>query len=176
MSLVEYAKAELDRIKKDKDGMQELINKDILDIIEVFAKQDHSGFSAGYTTQMVERLMRYKPITPLTGEPNEWEKGSGQNKRCSSVFKYGDIAYDNDAIIVSDNGGITWFTSGRFRKQITFPYIPPTKPEKVYIEYKKDVAPGYTSDDYEIITNQPERIKSLYERKRAEFDALESEE
>ena len=77
---------------------------------------------------------------------------------------------DIDAIIVSDNGGITWFTSGRFRKKITFPYLPPIHPEKVYIEYTEDVPAGFTGDKYEIITEQPERIKALYEKKRREFD------
>ena len=77
---------------------------------------------------------------------------------------------DIDAIIVSDNGGITWFTSGGFRKKITFPYLPPIHPEKVYIEYTEDVPAGFTGDKYEIITEQPERIKALYEKKRREFD------
>ena len=45
-------------------------------------------------------------------------------------------------------------------------------PEKVYIEYTKDVPPGFISNDYEIITDQPERIKALYERKRKEFDEV----
>lgn len=39
MSLLEWAKAELDRIPKDSDGMQEMMNKDILDIIEKFSDQ-----------------------------------------------------------------------------------------------------------------------------------------
>ena len=37
MSLVEYAKSELSRIKRDEDGMQDLINKDILSIVEMFS-------------------------------------------------------------------------------------------------------------------------------------------
>lgn len=73
-------------------------------------------------------------------------------------------------IIVSDNGGITWFSSGRFRKEVTFPYAVPLHPEKVYIEYTEDVPPGFTGDKFEVITDNPERIKALYERKRKEFD------
>ena len=37
-NLLEYAKRELDRIPKDSDGMQEMMNKDILDIIEKFSE------------------------------------------------------------------------------------------------------------------------------------------
>lgn len=184
MSLIEYAKAELERIPKDEYGLQEMVNNDILEIIEKFGNQGHSGSSASYAIGRLIRLLNYKPIAPLTGEDDEWgfsweREGikTYQNKRCFSVFKDVDAAgnvvrcEDNDGIVVSDNGGITWFSSGRFRKDVEFPYMPPTDPERVYIEYTEDVPPGFTSDKYEIITDQPERIKALYERKRKEFDA-----
>ena len=184
MSLVEYAKSELAKIGKDEDGLQDMINRDILEIVEKFSNQGHSGFSAGYALSVLERLLRFKPISALTGEDSEWQQVSRerdgvktyQNKRCSSVFKYVDSSgnivriEDIDAIVVSDNGGLTWFSSGRFRKEVKLPYLPPTHPEKVYIEYTEDVPPGFTGDEYEIITDQPERIKALYERKRKEFD------
>ena len=44
MNITEYAKSELERLGKDDEGMQELINKDILEIVERFASQGHSGF------------------------------------------------------------------------------------------------------------------------------------
>ena len=171
---IEYAKSELDRIQKDEYGMQEMINNDILEILEKFADQGHSGFSANYVINVLERLIRWKPISPLTGEEDEWitvDESTKQNKRCSGVFlKQDGTAYDIDGIIVSDNGGITWFSSGRFQKEITFPYMPPIHPEKVYIEYTEDVPPGFTGDKYDIITDDKDRIKALYERKRKEFD------
>lgn len=175
--MIEYAKSELARIPCDEDGMQEHMNSNILEMVRLLSEQGHSGFSAGYALSVLERLSRYKPISPLTGEDDEWREvchGSWQNKRCSSVFKDSDgKARDIDAIIVSDNGGITWFFSGRFRKEVTFPYYPPTHPEKVYIEYTEDVPPGFTGDEYDIITDNPERIKALYARKRKEFDGIE---
>lgn len=174
MSLTKYAEAELARIPHDEDGLQSLMDKNILEIVKIFGEQGHSGFSASYALSVLERLLRFKPISPLTGQDDEWnEAGSGslQNKRCSSVFKKSDgTCYDIDAIIVSDNGGITWFSSGRFRKEVTFPYAVPLHPEKVYIEYTEDVPPGFTGDKFEVITDNPERIKALYERKRKEFD------
>lgn len=180
MGLVEFAKSELDRIKKDDDGLQEMTNSAILEIVEKFTEQGHSGFSIHYVLHILDRILRLKPITPLTGEDDEWvEVGSGvyQNKRCSSVFKDEDgFAHDNDAVIVSDNGGITWFHSKRFRKNITFPYTPPIYPEKVYIEYTEDVPPGFTGDKYDIITDDPDRIKALYARKRKEFDEAMKED
>lgn len=174
MSLTKYAEAELARIPHDEDGLQSLMDRDILEIVKMFGEQGHSGFSAGYALSVLERLLRFKPLSPLTGEKDEWNdtgRGTMQNKRCSSVFKNSDgTVHDIDAIIVSDNGGITWFSSGRFRKEVTFPYSVPTHPEKVYIEYTEDVPPGFTGDEYEVITNDPNRIKALYERKRKEFD------
>lgn len=173
--MLEYAKKELSKIAKDKDESQKMINNDILEIIEVFDKQGHTGFTASYTINVLERLLRGKPLTPLTGEDNEWgeetEFGSRLNKRCLSVFKTKDgKVFDSDSMRCSDNGGITWFSSHRFQKEITFPYFPPAHPEKVYIRYKKDVPLGFTSDEYEIITDKQEEIKKLYEQKRKEFD------
>lgn len=72
MGMIEYAKSELDRIPKDKDGMQELMNRGILDVIKVFSEQGHSGFSASYALSILDRLLRFKPISPLTGEEAEW--------------------------------------------------------------------------------------------------------
>lgn len=175
--MLEYAKRELARIDKDNDGMQDRINNQILEIIEKFSKQGHSGFSASYALSILERLLRFKPITPLTGEDDEWnevyEKNGlihCQNRRCSSVFmdkdKHGNIIHceDIDAYVVSDNGGITWFSSGRFRKTVTFPYTPPTHAEKIYIEY--------IGNECEVITDKPDRIKALYERKIKEFEVV----
>lgn len=185
-SSVEYAKSELARITKDGDGMQDTINKNIIDIVELFASQGHSGFSAGYAMSILERLLRFKPITPLTGEDDEWNDVSDemgrkcfQNKRCSSVFKTTDAqgnfleVHDIDGVAVSDNGGITWFTSNRFRKNVTFPYEPPTHPEKIYIEYTEDVPLGWSGDKYEIITNDKERIEALRTKMQKKFDKAE---
>lgn len=189
MDLVQYAESELARIPKDEDGMQDLVNRNILEIVKVFSEQGHSGFSAGYVLSMLERLLRFKPISPLTGADDEWDEDvctrdgirMYQNKRCSSVFKSVDAqgnvisCEDIDGIVVSDNGGITWFTSGSFRKNVTFPYLPPLHAEKVYIEYTEEVPLGFSSNKFEIITDQPERIQALYERKRKEFDEANEE-
>lgn len=185
-SSVEYAKSELARISKDGDEMQDTINKNIIDIVELFASQGHSGFTAGYAMSILERLLHFKPLTPLTGEDDEWidvsdEMGRRcfQNKRCSSVFKTTDAqgntieVHDIDAIVCSDNGGLTWFTSSRFRKNVTFPYEPPTHPEKIYIEYTEDVPLGWSGDKYEIITDDKERIEALRTKTQKKFNKAE---
>ena len=185
-SSAEYAKSELARITKDGDGLQDAINKNILDIVELFASQGHSGISAGYAMSILERLLRFKPLTPLTGEDDEWTEVSDkmgkrcfQNKRCPSVFKTTDAqgntieVHDIDAIACSYNGGLTWFTSSRFIKNVTFPYEPPTHPEKVYIEYTEDVPLGWSGYKYEIITEVKERIEALRTKMQKKFDEKE---
>jgi hypothetical protein len=173
--MIDYAKSELSRLK-DGSGEQSVINKCILEIVDVFAKQGHTGVTAEYTIQVLSRLLRNKPITPLTGEPAEWFETDPnfhdikQNKRCYSVFMDEDgSAHDLDAIAVSDDGGITWFSGLGFRKKVTFPYYPPIEPERVYIEYAEEFEPGSTSK-YEIITDDPERIQKLRDKWKEKYE------
>jgi hypothetical protein len=140
-SLVDYAKHEISLLEgAETDDAQVWMNKQILDLITVFSEQGHSGFSAHYLIASLDRLMRFKPLKPLTGEDDEWleiceEDGVTlyQNKRCSSVFKKGDVAYDIDAEVFSTDGGVTWFFRGGHRTPVTFPYSPPTKPEQILL-------------------------------------------
>ena len=74
MGLVEYAKSELERLGTDEDGMQEVMNRDILEIVEKFSEQGHTGFSAGYALASLDRLLRFKPLSALTGEDSEWRE------------------------------------------------------------------------------------------------------
>lgn len=177
---MEYAKVQLDRIPKDPDGVQELVNSQILEIIEVFSKQGHSGSSANYVLTILERLLRHKPFLALTGADDEWHDPVGDgllsNIHCPSVYKLpsGEI-FDMDAVCVTDNGGITHFVSNKFCKPVTFPYIPPIHPEVIYIEYTEDVPPGFTSDNYEVITGQHDRIIALRERMEKKFAEARSE-
>jgi hypothetical protein len=120
--LYEHAKRELEQVGDIYDGM---VNSAALDIVGVFAAQGHSGGSAAITTQLVERLMRYEPLTPLTGEDDEWgEIGSGQfqNKRCSHVFKNADGAFDINTL-PNVEGGI----GNGLWASISFPYNPEVK-------------------------------------------------
>lgn len=135
--MIEYAKKELARIEHDEAGMQDFMDKCVLEVLGVFAEQGHSGLSARYAIRLLERLMRFLPLTPLTGEDDEWNEiaqGTYQNRRCSRVFKENGQAYDIDGKAFSDDGGRTWFTNGDSRVPVSFPYAVPTKPEFVYLD------------------------------------------
>ncbi len=139
MGLVNFAEKELERIGSSEDEMQKLMNENILEIVKTFSEQGHSGFSAGYALNLIKRLLAYKPISPLTGEDDEWnEVGENkyQNKRRSTVFKDGkdNQAYDIEGIIFTRDGGDTWFTNKDSRAPVTFPYNVPEEPERVYLE------------------------------------------
>lgn len=139
-NLVEWAKAELERIGDQDDEMQQIMNKDILQIIEVFSEQGHTGFSASYALNIIKRLLDWKPITALTGDDDEWvnvHDDTYQNKRCSSVFKKGkdnSTAYYIDGKVFSDDGGETWYTCRESHVPVTFPYVVPEKPERIILE------------------------------------------
>jgi len=111
-NLVSHAEFELRRaglFDKDSDygGM---IAEGIMKIVQVFSDEGHSGCSASMTVSILENLLRFKPLTPLTSDPEEWmEIGEDmrfeklvpvwQNRRQSSCFSNdgGKTYYDIDA-------------------------------------------------------------------------------
>lgn len=162
MSIERHALAEfraagfLDENGKYCDEMQELICKNMLELLETFANQGHSGFSANYILQYFEKLVRWEPIVPLTGEDWEWNIVCGdmtdgvkvyQNKRCSRIFKQEDRfdgqAYDvNGKVFVehyyNEDGEekLSSYTNGDSHVPITFPYTPKT--EYVDVGFRED--------------------------------------
>jgi len=135
MALVEYAEAELRRAgwfdaDSDYAGM---IGPAVLQMVRQFAEEGHSGFSAGLTIHLFQKVASFRPLTPLDnpmkfGEFHDVNGPSGteqnttlQSTRRSSVF--------------SEDSGKTWydidkkrtrwerFTRSR-RAYIQFPYMP----------------------------------------------------
>ena len=148
-NLVEFAQNELNILLKsctDSESlkMQKVMNDDIMEIVKKFASQGHSGFSAQYALNLVTRLLQYKPITPLTGEDEEWvELDYGddlayQNKRCPQIFKQKDgKIYDVEGKVFSSDNGHSWYTSKDSRVYIEMPYNVPARPESVIIDNKE---------------------------------------
>lgn len=153
MSLVEHAKREFEHagwLKEDGtygDEMQQAICQDVLQLLEVFAEQGHSGSSAPYAIELFTTLAKFKPIGQLTGEDDEWNlldygcEPKWQNKRASHVFK------ESDGSCYDINGKVFWewalsfedgqpyksyYTCRDSRVPVTFPYTIPKEPEYVY--------------------------------------------
>ena len=150
-NLIDHAKVEFraagwtDENGKFNDEMQEDICKHVLKLLDVFADEGHSGFSAPYAIDLFKRLAMFKPIAPLTGEDWEWSDTGHdvyQNRRCSSVFKNKQTGkcYDIDGKVfwewhISQHDGEpykSYYHSGGCHTPVTFPYTPPTKRVEVY--------------------------------------------
>lgn len=138
----DYAKKELERLEKTcKDDtelqIQKWCTKCVLELLDVFKNQGHSNFSAHYVVGLFDTLVDFKPLTPLTGEDDEWEENYGclQNKRCSSVFKEPDgRVYDIDYWYMKGEDG-TCFGNNNTMQDIVFPYMP--QKAKILIDYRK---------------------------------------
>lgn len=127
------------------------IQENVLELLEVFASQGHSGSSAPYCISYFKNLAGFKLLVPLTGNNDEWYEyidGSYQNKRLSSVFKHPDRfngqAYDingkifwewSERDLYEDEEGYpgkikdkAYYTCSESAIPIEFPYMPPDKP------------------------------------------------
>lgn len=136
-NLVEHCEREiraagLDSGTADYEG---LIATSLRALVAAFSGQGHSGESAAMTLNLFDRLVNYKPISPLLGTPDEWQDMSSydssppgtlfQNVRCSSVFKRGDKVYDvgMKTVYVRQDGS-SFTVSDEEPPLVCFPYSP----------------------------------------------------
>lgn len=128
--LVDHAKRELERLGNGPD-----FDEHILEMVGTFAGAGHSGFSAAYAIEVITKLLKFEPLSPLTGEESEWEsmvEGISLNKRCSRVFKKVNAnympaeVYDSQGKVFLDKDGLA-YTSNESLTSITFPYTPHTE-------------------------------------------------
>jgi hypothetical protein len=87
MSIIEHAKTELAAVNFGEEDTAVMVG-----ILEKFLDQWDSGGAVHVASQVFARLLSGQPLSPLTGEDDEWfdPMGDGimlQNKRCGSVFK-----------------------------------------------------------------------------------------
>lgn len=171
MGLIQYAESELALLRntgnRPADEMNEGASDDVMELIRVLEGQGHSGGSAKYVLKLFDRVARFLPVTPLTGTPEEWASSSVilangtslcDNLRFPSVKRCtrdSGVEYRDYNVLVSDNGGYSWFSGGNeFYKRITLPYMPPDEPYHIYIERKGD-------GTYTDITDKPARQLAL---------------
>ena len=88
-NLLEHAKRELEIAGIKGNDYDNEVAKCVLELIEVFSKQRHSGFSAFATLETFNLLANFKNIKPLTNNPEEWTevtKGLYISKRNPACF------------------------------------------------------------------------------------------
>ena len=121
-------------------------------------EDEHSGMSFSITADILRRLIKRQPLTPIEDSDEEWTEAwisddgikHYQHKRLSSLFKdvdpEGKASYnDNGAYICIDeetnipyHGGGAWEVFRNYYK-ISFPYSPPLEPYKIITrEYLTD--------------------------------------
>lgn len=83
-NLVVHARRELELIGEEPDTID-----GYLKVIQAFADMGHSGGSAMVAIPVINRLLQFQNLTPLTDDPDDWiEVGYDlwQNRRCSQMF------------------------------------------------------------------------------------------
>lgn len=140
-NLTEHAKRELALAGADDEELYGgMLSEAVVEMVEVFGKQGHSGMSAGIVTSLLEKLLRFEPLSPLRGTKDEWIEVESadengflfQNNRCSHVFKDQNGAYDIDGRIFREPSG-SCYTSLESRVPVTFPYVP----KREYVDVKE---------------------------------------
>ena len=160
-------------LKTDNEPMQQLITQNIMEIYNLI--KEYSTIKQKAIIDLIEG----KPLTPILGLENEWEYDpilsndevykAYTNKRYYRLTKYVfpdgiEIATCLDDVAYSDNGGYYTFSTGRFgRRQITFPYMPPEKPEVICIYEVEGKSPFILTDPKTIA-----QVKENYLKNREE--------
>jgi len=185
MGILDHAKMELQMAglfdsDSDYDGA---IGPAVMELMEVFEKQGHSGMSASYVASLFGKLAKFEPLMPITGRAEEWgdvrDIGDGkpwyQNKRCSALFKDGEDGkpYYIDALIKRDQNGTCWsgsawlnredYESGDRSKMIgkkgyvkSFPFVPKTF-------YMDVIDVEVAKDDWESFVVDPKQLNAFLE-------------
>ena len=117
----------------DKDSdYNGMIGKAIKDLLLLFQKQRHSGFSASLSAEIFQKLIKGENLTPLKGTKEEWNnvgKDLFQNKRNSAIFaknnKGKDAYYLNGKVFIDKDG--CGYTNSESTIFIKFPYMPKTE-------------------------------------------------
>jgi hypothetical protein len=124
MKLLDFAKKEFELLN-DTTEVGRSLQADVLELLDTFSKQGHSGYSAAVCKNIFNILADYKPLTPLTGKDEEWllvKDGMYQNTRCFRVFKKDGKCFDSEGRIFRNKEGV--FTNKDSAVEVTFPYMP----------------------------------------------------
>jgi len=145
----------------------------VTQLLKLMFEQGHSELSAGFTLAEFSRLSKFKPLSPLTGEDDEWQdvyenngKTIQQNKRCFSIFREkGDnsTAENSEGVAFSDDEGKTWYTNSHSRVKVSFPYsVPDEIARKIITKEEKEAMDKADEEAWNaFIKEHPEYVEKL---------------
>lgn len=182
---LEWCKEEIERaglFDPEVDFYGGQTGKALLELCELFDKQNHSSRSAAVVVFLFKRLIEHNPLTPLTGEDDEWielKPGLYQNKRCPTVFKQDGKAYQIDYYVFREPDG-TCYTNSKSKKEIkSFPYWPETKvinvKKRIYTIWPMEIK-SKTDGDRHYITASELMLLYHVDPRRDEYVIVRSEE
>jgi len=174
---LEFLKLGYKPIDDCEDDPDKWIQENVLELLDVFSKQGHSGMSAPYVISLFKKLANHEPLSPITCEDDEWydselNDDTYQNKRCSAVFKHGKDGKPNylDAIVwrdVQDDCNFTGRVLNSKNEYVTSSQDIklPFTPKKFYIDViETEIAPGdnvyYIKDE-----SQLKEVWQYYEKR-----------
>ena len=140
MTWKDWALEEIRKAGFYDDDDYEKVGKVLEKLVDVFAEQDHSSFSANWVASLFYRLVKWKPLSPVTNNPEEWmavAEGKGeilyQSLRCPSLLATGsqlkkNQAEDMDYYYKVDEQKRT-YQDKDCGKIVNLPYMPPIEPE-----------------------------------------------
>ena len=154
----ELVKAGLFDKDSDYGGM---VGEAVQELLDVFEKQGHSGFSAPHVAGIFYRVVKGELLTPLEDKEDEFmEVGEGieQNRRCSAVFRNKKGQYYLDAIVWRTQTGSTYtgktddISSSQY---FDFPFVPKT----FYVDViEEEVA----KDDWEFHIKDRKQLEEVF--------------
>jgi hypothetical protein len=100
MGFVEHAQRELDLSGQTEESPG--YSASIVAAVAAFASYGHSGGSASVAIQQLHTLLRFRTLSPLTSDPDEWED-------CSEIS--GSPLWQNkrDSAAMSTDAGRSWY-------------------------------------------------------------------
>ena len=115
-NLVEFAKREFSELGwlDGDDKMQKLVCENVIELLQAFSNQGHSGFSGGYILSLFSQLVNFNPITEVKDENLFWS-GCGrdvmQHKKMPTIFKSNGKTYWIDGVVFECDSGTRWSSS-----------------------------------------------------------------
>lgn len=175
MNIIEHAKLEFEALgytpldQDQEDSPNKWIQENVIELLETFSKQGHSGSSAPFCINYFNKLASFEPLSPIACNDTEWAEvsdGMFQNKRLSSVFKNGETGepYYIQAIVWKNQDGLTYTGSAldksgnkiKSSQNIKLPFTPKT----FYVDIiEKEVA----KDDWEFYIKDDVQLKEVFE-------------